>query len=167
MSVKPPASHPRSQHRGPGAPAVVAPVDPGVLRDGDLELQLVDFAVHPYHAVPTYYFCMVNTASGVAMGRINLRTASNPHIELYGGHIGYDVDPEHRGHRYAARAVRLLVPLARKVGLDPLWITCDPENIASRRTLEIAEAEFVEIVDVPAACAIYKSGHPRKCRYRI
>ena len=146
---------------------VGAPIDPGVLRDGDLGLELVDFAVHSYHAVPTYYFHMVNAASRAVMGRINLRTASTRHIELYGGHIGYDVEPEHRGNRYAARSVCLLVPLARKFALDPLWITCDPENIASRRTLEIAGAGFVEIVDVPADCAIHKSGHPRKCRYRL
>ena len=143
------------------------PIALGVLCDGDLQLELVDFAVHPYHAVPTYYFRMMDALSGAAMGRINLRTASTPHIERYGGHIGYDVEPEHRGHRYAARSVRLLVPLARKLGLDPLWITCDPENAASRRTLELAGAELFEIVDVPADCAIHKSGHPRKCRYRL
>jgi len=150
-----------------GSMAGGLPIDPGVLHDGDLGLELVDYAVHPYHAVPTYCFRMVNLPAGTVAGRINLRAASNPHIEWYGGHIGYDVEPEHRGHRYAARSVRLLVPLARKLGLDPLWITCDPENIASRRTLEIAGAEFIEIVDVPPDCAIHKSGHPRKCRYRL
>ena len=144
-----------------------APIDPGVLRDGDLGLELVKFAIHPYHAVPTYYFRMVKVPSAAAVGRINLRVASNPHIEQYGGHIGADVEPDHRGHHYAARSVRLLLPLARRLGLDPLWITCDPDNLPSRRSLEIAGAEFIEIVDVPADCAIHKSGHPRKCRYRL
>jgi len=51
--------------------------------------------------------------------------------------------------------------------LDPLWITCDPENVASQRTLELAGAEFVEIVDVPEHCIIHRKGHPRKCRYRL
>jgi tagatose 1,6-diphosphate aldolase len=145
----------------------VAPFDPGTLVDGDLGLELVDFAVHSYHAVPTYYFRMVNLPTAAEAGHINLRAATTPHIERFGGHIGYDVEPEHRGQRFAARSVRLLLPLARKLGLDPLWITCDPDNGASRRTLEIAGAEFVEIVDVPADCAIHKSGHPRKCRYRL
>lgn len=150
-----------------GAMRSEAPIDPGVLRDGDLGLRLVEYAIHPYYDVPTYYFRLVTMPAGAVVGRINLRAASNLHIEQYGGHIGCDVEPQHRGHRYAARSVRLLIPLARRLGIDPLWITCDPENVASRRSIEIAGAEFIEIVDVPPDCGIYKSGHPRKCRYRL
>jgi len=144
-----------------------APVDPGVLRDGDLELQLAEFAPHPVHRAPAYFFRMVQAGSGDELGRINLRLGATPHIERYAGHAGYAVHPEHRGHHYAARAVRLLLPLAQRLGIDPLWITCDPENLASRRTLELAGAEFVETVDVPEDCIIYRNGHPRKCRYRL
>ena len=77
------------------------------------------------------------------------------------------VYPAHRGHRYAARGVRLLIPFARQLGFDVLWITCDPENVGSRRSAELAGAEFVEIVDVPENCMIYQSGHKQKCRYRL
>src|SRR5712664_3108079 len=97
---------------------------------------------------------------------INLRVGSSPHIELYAGHVGYGVEPAHRGHRYASRALRLLIPVARELWLDPLWITCDPENIGSRRACEVAGAKVVEIVAVPATCIIHQSGHPKKCRYR-
>jgi predicted acetyltransferase len=70
--------------------------------------------------------------------------------------------------RYAARATRLLMPsLARKYGLNPLWLTCDPDNLASRRSCERACAKLVEIVDVPEGCIIHRSGHPGKCRYRL
>lgn len=137
------------------------------LRDGDLQLKLVEFAPNPVHKAPTYHFQMVHARTGKKLGDIRLRVSSTPHIERYAGHIGYSVHPAHRGHRYASRSVRLLMPLARRVGLDPLWITCDPDNIASRRTLELAGAQFVEIVDVPEDCVVYQSGHPRKCRYRL
>jgi tagatose 1,6-diphosphate aldolase len=54
------------------------------------------------------------------------------------------------------------------VGIDPLWITCDPDNAASRRSLELAGAEFMEVVDVPEDCGIRKyGGKLRKCRYRL
>ncbi|MGA2134693.1 MAG: GNAT family N-acetyltransferase [Bryobacteraceae bacterium] len=138
-----------------------------MLEDGDLKLQFVEFAPHPVHKVPAYRFRMVHAQTGEELGNINLRVASTAHIELYAGHIGYGVLPAHRGHRYAARSVRLLIPMARQLQFDVLWITCDPENASSRRTAELAGAEFVEIVDVPENCIIYQSGHKRKCRYRL
>jgi tagatose 1,6-diphosphate aldolase len=147
--------------------ALCAPIEPGALQDGDLKLVLSSYSPHRILHVPTYHFRMVHAVRGEKMGAINLRAVSTPYIELYAGHIGYGVHEPHRGHRYAARAVRLLRPLAHTLGLDPLWITCDPDNRASRRTLEIAGAEFVEIVSVPEDSAIARSGHPAKCRYRL
>ncbi len=142
-------------------------VDPGPLEDGELRLDLEAFALHAIHKVPTYHFRMVHAVTGDELGMIRLRVGYTEELGRYAGHIGYAVHEPHRGHRYAARSVRLLAPLAKRVGIDPVWITCDPENIASRRTLELAGAEFVEIVDVPEDHIIHQSGHPRKCRYRL
>ncbi|MDR3736945.1 MAG: GNAT family N-acetyltransferase [Acidobacteriaceae bacterium] len=151
----------------PAQLASIAFVEQNELRDGELLLELSSYARHPYHQAPTYSFRMIHAESGAHMGGIRLRVGSTAHVERYAGHIGYDVREAHRGHHYAARAVRLLVPLARRVGLDPLWITCDPENMASRRSIELAGGRFVEVVEVPADCAIRQSGHPLKCRFRI
>jgi tagatose 1,6-diphosphate aldolase len=143
-------------------------VQPLLLRHGDLELRLADFSVHAFHRVPTYFFRMMSCMRDEELGSINLRIGSTPHLELYAGHIGYGVHLPHRGHHYAARSLKLLLPLARRHALDPLWITCDPENAASRRSLEIAGAELVEIVEVPEECGIRKyGGKLRKCRYRL
>jgi predicted acetyltransferase len=139
----------------------------GELCDADLRLVLTEIADHIYHKVPTFFFRMLSLPTGAEVGRANFRVGSTPHLERYAGHIGYGVHEPFRGRHYAARSVRLLVPLARQVGVDPIWITCDPENIASRRSLDLAGAEFVEIVDVPPDCCIFQSGHPRKCRYRL
>lgn len=137
------------------------------LRDRELLLELTRIVIHPKHSVPAHFFTMIHANTGEELGSINLRVASTPHIEFYAGHIGYGVHPAHRGHHYAARSVRLLLPLAKDLGLPSLWITCDPDNIPSRRSCELAGAEFVEIVDVPPHCMIFQTGHPRKCRYRI
>jgi GNAT superfamily N-acetyltransferase len=145
----------------------LTPENPGEFQDGDLQLELVSFAPHPVHKVPTYHFRMVHAVTADQLGDINLRVGFTPHIERYAGHIGFSVYEPHHGHRYATRSVRLLIPLTCRVGLNPLWITCDPENLASRRTLELAGAQFVEIVNVPENCMINRSGHPRKCRYRL
>lgn len=143
--------------------------DPGKLVDGDLELVLTarDPGDPARDWAPTYKFRMVHTATGEDMGRIDLRIGNPHHLVMYGGHIGYGVDPEHRGHHYAARACRLLLPLARSHGLKNLWITCNPDNWASRRTCELAGAQFVEIVDLPEDSDMYARGERQKCRYRL
>ncbi len=143
------------------------PLIPAGLSDDTLELEFVGFEDHPAHHVPTYQFHMVHRQTREVVGNIRLSIGSTDHLVRYAGHIGYGVPAEHRGHGYAARAVRLLVPFAHRLEIDPLWITCDPENISSRRTLELAGAEFVEIINVPADCIIHRTGHPRKCRYRL
>lgn len=137
------------------------------LADGDLRLQFVKLVVHVVHKTPAYYFRMIHSQTDEELGGINLRVGSTPHLDLYPGHIGYTVHPAHRGHQYAARSVRLLMPVARQLSFENLWITCDPENIASRRTAELAGAQFMEIVNVPENCIIYQTGHKSKCRYRL
>ena len=147
-------------------PAIPEGFEPGELRDEVLSLELVEVAEHPVHKVPALFFRMADTR-GQEVGAINLRVGSNRHIEHYAGHVGYSVHPAHRGHGYAARALRLLVPLGRRLGFEAIWITCDPENTASRRSCENVGAALVEIVEVPVDCIIHRHGHPRKCRYRL
>ncbi len=142
---------------------------PGLLRDGDLELVLVDTYPGDPKAgwVPAYRFTMRRIGSGANLGGIDLRVGETEHIVRYAGNLGYRVHPQYRGHHYAARACRLLLPLAQSHGLDTLWITCNPENTASRRTCKLAGAEFVEIVDLPRHTEMYRRGERRKCRYRL
>src|SRR5262249_656495 len=114
---------------------------------------------------PNYHFNMV-VAHQIA-GYIALRVGNVPSIVLYAGHIGYRVESAFRGHHYAARSCKLLLPLARSHGLNPLWITSNPDNFASRRTCELAGAKLVEIVDLPVDNDMFLSGERQKCRYRI
>lgn len=154
---------------GGGAEAPFEFLDPGPLVNGDLELVLEEQRpAEPARGyVPVYRFRMAPAGGNEKLGSIDLRVGNPFSMVLYGGHIGYGVEPEHRGHHYAARACRLLMPLARRHGLRALWITCNPENAASRRTCELAGAEFVEIVDLPPESEMYREGERRKCRYRL
>ena len=116
--------------------------------------------------VPAYECAVHRKSDGVRVGLISVRIGSTPWIETFAGHLGYNIDPEHRGHRYAAAACRAIRPIARFHGLTTMWITTTPDNIASRRTCEILGAELVEIVDLPPGNDMYERGERQKCRYR-
>jgi len=143
--------------------------NPGRLIDKELELVLLEeYPGNPAIGyVPAYRFRMTLVGQDEEIGYIELRVGDTHHLAMYAGHIGYRVVPQHRGHRYAARSCRLLLPLARDHGLKTLWITCNPDNIASRRTCELAGAEFIEIVDLPEDTDMYQEGERQKCRYRL
>jgi tagatose 1,6-diphosphate aldolase len=100
-------------------------------------------------------------------GGIGLRAGSNHTVEMYYGHFGYHVYPPARGHNYAERSCRLLLPLARRHGIKTVWITCNPDNYASRRTCERLGALLVSIVAVPPNDPLYLRGEREKCRYRL
>lgn len=144
-------------------------LDPGDLSDGVVRLRLVDTRPDdPVKAwVPYYVFHIVAVENGLRVGEIQLRVGDTDHLRLYGGHVAYGVRPEYRGHRFAARAVRLLIPLALRHGMSELWITCNPDNVASRRTCELAGADLVEVVDLPPEIDMYQEGERQKCRYRL
>lgn len=116
---------------------------------------------------PNYAFDMKHAETGAQMGEIDLRLSAEHYITHYAGHIGYGVERAFRGHRYASRACRLLLPLAKQHGLSPLWITCNPDNVASRKTCEHLGATLVEIVSVPPESDLYRRGEREKCRYRV
>ena len=118
--------------------------------DGDLRLILAERvpAQGSPWGVPAYTLRM-QIGSGAYVGRIRLRVGWSDEVIRYAGHVGYAVEAEHRGHRYAERACRMLVPLARAHEMDRLWITCQPANLASRRTLERLGARYMGLLDVP------------------
>lgn len=137
------------------------------LVDGELELHLVE-RTGPDPArnrVPAYRFEM--RVSGDRVGTASLRVGGGEYLEKYAGHIGYGVDALYRGHHYAARSTALLLDLARRHGMQTIWITCNPENVASRRTCELVGGELIEIVDLPPETDMYQEGERQKCRYRI
>ena len=103
----------------------------------------------------------------IMAGSISLRIGHSRNLDLYLGHIGYHVLPPARGHHFAERATRLLVPIARAHGHKILWITCNPDNLASRRTCERLGAVYVDTVEVPRDNSLYAQGDREKCRYRL
>jgi len=150
----------------PAAPFEFMTVD--LPPDGDLGLVLAQCQPadgNDWH-VPAYCFHL-QSMSGQYMGRIRLRVGWNEDIIRYAGQIGYAVEPEFRGRHYAERACRLILPLARRHGLESLWITCQPDNLASRRTLERLGARNAGILEVPAEYPLDAGVERRKMCFRL
>ena len=116
--------------------------------------------------VPEYRFDILLSSNATPVGRVVLRVGNTRHLVMYGGHIGYGTNEAYRGHRYAAKACNLIKPVAIDHGFKTLWITCNPDNLPSRRTCEILGCELVEIVDLPEDTDMYQRGDRQKCRYR-
>ncbi len=158
-----------------------APADARVTRDHVQQfLAAAPFGREPADPligrVPSHHFWMMlrHAAHGPAepppvriAGAIGLRVGTTPSIELYYGNFGYHVYPPARGQGYAERSCRLLLPLARRYGLKSIWITCNPDNAASRRTCEKLGADFVNVVPVPESDPLYQRGDTEKCRFRL
>jgi tagatose 1,6-diphosphate aldolase len=144
-------------------------LNPGTLKDRELRVVLTSTLLPNQAGVEVLTYCFTLAADGVPspVGHIHLRVGHSENLELYQGHIGYGVNQAWRGRHFAERASRLLLPFAAEQGLNPVWITCDPDNLPSRRTCERLGAKFVEIVDVPSTALAYRFGARRKCRYRL
>ncbi len=143
-------------------------LDVALPADGDLRLVLAECtpAANGPWGVPAYSFRMQNPG-GQYLGRIRLRVGWSEDVIRYAGHVGYAVAPAHRGRRYAERACRLIIPLAKRHGMTSLWITCQPDNAPSRRTLERLGAECVGVFDVPAGYPLDAGAERRKMCFRL
>lgn len=123
--------------------------------------------------LPAYHFWMLAdppVGDGPAIriaGGVGLRVGSNAEIENYSGHIGYHVYPPARGRHFAERACRLIFPLARRHGMELLWITCNPDNVASRRTCERLGGRLIDIVPIPKDHPFHARGERAKCRFLV
>jgi predicted acetyltransferase len=70
------------------------------------------------------------------LGRLSIRHRLNRRLRFMGGHIGYDVRPSCRRRGHATLMLRLSLPVAHQLGIDPALVTCDDTNVASRRVIE-------------------------------
>lgn len=88
-------------------------VDPGILRGDGFELFRFSTPAPDISrgTVPAYDF-RIRIDSQI-VGQVNLRVGVTEPIMLYAGNLGYKVDPPYRGRHLAARAINLLLPVAR------------------------------------------------------
>lgn len=112
-----------------------------------------------------YDICLHNRHK--VIGSIDLRLTMNEMMYYY-GHIGYNILKKYQGHHYAYQACKLLLDIAKEeYHLKELIITCNPDNIASYKTIEKLGATLKEVAEVPNDHELYQKGDRYKCIFNI
>ena len=115
--------------------------------------------------VPAYHFRIL-ISDGSDVGHINFRVGDTEHVRVCAGHIGFEILEPFRAHGYSLQACRAIAPFVRSV-YDAVTITCDPDNQASRRTIERLGAGFTDEVAVPPHDPHFQRGSRTKRRYTM
>lgn len=73
------------------------------------------------------------------------------------GHIGYDISPDCRNKGYGNQILKLALERAVKIGINEAVLTCNIDNVASRKVIEKNNGKLLEIIyDVEEDKYLYK-----------
>lgn len=84
----------------------------------------------PQGWVATSTFWLIDNHEVVGVVRIRHQEVSTA------GHIGYDISPCHRNKGYGAQILKLALVEAEKIGIKEVIVTCNIDNIASKKIIE-------------------------------
>ena len=88
----------------------------------------------PEHLVPASMYWLVDGSEFI--GYLSIRHRLNESLEQFGGHIGYGIRPTQWNRGYGSRILELGLPKAREWGIERALLTCNKQNVASRRIIE-------------------------------
>lgn len=139
-----------------------------LLTDGELDLKLEakTDANEEKGYVPAYKYRITLHNIDDTIGHIDIRIGYNENT-YYGGNIGYMIEEAYRGHNYAAKSCSIIKEVAASHGMNKIIITCNPNNIPSRKTCVKAGYMLKEIVDLPPHNDLYKEGERQECIYEL
>ena len=88
----------------------------------------------PVGFVPDSIFWLIDNDEFI--GSVRIRHTLTPHLLNAGGHIGYDIRPSMRNRGFGSKILELAIPKAHELGIDRILLTCDENNVASRKIIE-------------------------------
>jgi predicted acetyltransferase len=84
---------------------------------------------------------------GRVVGRTSIRHELNAWLLRQGGHIGFAVVPSERRNGYATAILRSSLEIARTLGIDPVLVCCDEDNIGSATVITRCGGELESTVE--------------------
>lgn len=77
------------------------------------------------------------------IGETTIRHRLTPGLQKEGGHIGYGIRPSMRRRGYGKAILRLALLKGKTLEMKRFLITCDDNNIASRKVIEANGGKFI------------------------
>ena len=62
------------------------------------------------------------------------------------GHIGYDISPDCRNRGYGFQILKLALEKAMKIGIEEVILTCNIDNVASKKIIEKNKGKLLGII---------------------
>ena len=93
------------------------------------------------------------------IGTVSIRHRLTEKLLRESGHSGYYIRPSKRKMGYGKKILAMGLEKAKELGLTKVLVTCDENNIGSRKVIEANRGVLEDIVEVKNA--------PRKRRYWI
>jgi predicted acetyltransferase len=117
-----------------------------------------DPAKLPPHSISQSHFWLVNDSEFI--GILSLRSGPDNTFIRISGHIGYQIRPSQRRRGYGKQLLHLGLQKAKELGFTRVLLTCDEDNIASKKIIEYNGGQFENAIQI--------EGSPvKKLRYWI
>lgn len=96
--------------------------------------------------VPSYTYWLTDIED-VILGVVRIRASLNSEfVRKFAGHIGYDISPLTRRKGYANKILKFALQKEKSINLDKVLITCDEDNIASKKVIENNGGIFESVI---------------------
>ncbi len=89
----------------------------------------------PKGYVPSSYYWLIDGSEFI--GETTIRHKLTKSLREEGGHIGYGIRPAKRRLGYGKRILALALMKAKELGIKKVLLTCDDDNIGSRKIIEV------------------------------
>ena len=100
------------------------------------------------------------------LGQLSVRPElGTPYLVTYGGHVGYSIRPGRRRRGYGQIILSLALRECIDMGLARLLVTCDSDNIGSKKIIERNGGQFESAMDMDVR-ALKAEGRRRREKVR-